>query len=140
MLAIVFGGALEELCPRVNDVGCPVLLAVTVFLAWRESALFGLTVALAAGALEEALSGAPPATAISFFVLGAFAVRKLELPMAGAVFAYPAYVSWMALMCLGQERGAFGRLFVSVPLGLVTMAATCACLQFVRRKAGLDAR
>lgn len=139
VLSMILGGALEELCPRIGEVGCPVLLAVTVFFARRESAPFGIAVALAAGAVEESLVGAAPATVIAFFVLAAVMVKELELSLAGTALVYPLYVGGTALMGLGLEGGVFGRMVVAIPMGLVTMAVIDLVMRIVRGKAGLHA-
>ena len=138
-MAIIIGGALEEFGPRIGGVGCPVLLAVTAFFARRESVPFGLAVAMAAGAVEEALAGAESATAITFFMLAAVAVKELKLPLAASALIYPFYIGWMALMCLGQEGGVFGRAVIAIPLGLVTMTVIDLAMRLVSGKAGLHA-
>lgn len=136
---IVLGGALEEIGPRFGGVGLPILLSVTVFLAARESTLFGILAAVAAGAIEEALVGALPMTALAFFVICALVVNRLELPFWGVLFIYPAYVVWMALMCPGLEAGVFGRFLVSVPVGFATTAGVSGILQVIYGRAGLHA-
>ena len=72
-LVLVFGGAAEELLPKVLGVGFPVLLSATLLVSARASAPAALLFALAAGALEDALCGLPAATGIGFFTLAALA-------------------------------------------------------------------
>ena len=59
LLVLAFGGAVEELAPKVLGVGVPVLLIASVFFATRRTPFVALLFALAAGAVEDSLSGLP---------------------------------------------------------------------------------
>ena len=136
-LALVLGGALEDMLPTFGGLGLPVLLCLAVFFALETRAPVWILAAVAAGGLEEAVASLPPGSAIVFFAAVAVAVRFVREPLVWAVVAYPAYQVWLALVSDGA--GAFGRLLLSVPVGAVSLAAGFAVLSFLWRKAGADA-
>ena len=139
VLALVIGGALEELLPTWSGVGVPVLLSAVAAFALLGSAVEGVLMALAAGAFEESLASLPPVAAISFFVMLAVAVRCSRMPWFWMAAAYPLYQLWIGLMCPGSGGGVFGRFFIAIPVGIVTVFAGLAALTFLRGKAGADA-
>ncbi len=139
-LVLVFGGAAEELLPKVLGVGFPVLLSATLLVSARASAPAALLFALAAGALEDALCGLPAATGIGFFTLAALACRApvLQLPALG--LGYPLFQAWLWLWMPALNGSVFNRILLSLPLGALTAAATGLVLAWLGRKAVLDAR
>ncbi len=137
VVALVVGGALEDMLPHFGGVGVPVLLGAAVFFAVTVGAPAWVLAALAAGALEEALSAQPAATAIVFFAALALAARFLREPLVWALVAYPAYQVWLALV--SDASGAFGRFLLSIPVGAFAVSLTFVVLSGLWRKAGADA-
>ena len=139
-LVLVFGGAAEELLPKVLGVGFPVLLSATLLVSARASASAALLFALAAGALEDALCGLPVATGIGFFTLAAIACRApvLQLPALG--LGYPLFQAWLWLWLPALKGSVFIRILLSLPLGALTAVATGLVLGWLERKAVLDAQ
>lgn len=139
LIALVLGGAAEELLPKVAGVGFPVLMAASVFMAMRRRAPDAVMFAVAAGALEDALSGLPPATSSSFFLAVAALARWSDFPHGALVMAYPVYQGWIWIWTMGQlAGGVYGRTLVAVPAGLVTALATWAALAWMERRAAAD--
>ena len=138
-LVLVFGGAAEELLPRFLGVGFPVLLAASQWFAVRRcGAIQPLLFALAAGAMEDALSSLPAMTGSGFFVLWAAAVRWVRLPRGAMLLAYPIFQVWLYLWVAGLQGGIFNRLLLALPLGLATEFAAGAALVWVAGKAAID--
>ena len=137
VVALVVGGALEDMLPHFGGVGVPVLLGAAVFFAVTVGAPAWVLAALAAGALEEALSAQPAATAIVFFAALALAARFLREPLVWALVAYPAYQVWLGLVAEGS--GAIARAMVAIPVGALSLAAVVALMSVAWRKAGADA-
>lgn len=137
VLALVFGGALEDMLPTIGTLGAPVLLSLAVFFASETRTPVWIMAAVAAGAFEEAVCALPPASAIVFFAAIAVAVRFFREPVLWIVAAYPSYQIWLALVSDGA--GALGRVLISIPFGAVCMAAALAVLPRLWRKAGADA-
>ena len=136
-LALVLGGALEDMLPAFGGLGFPVLLSLAVFFAFETRAPVWIIAAVAAGALEEAVSTLPPASGIVFFAAVAAAMRFFREPLVWVVVAYPACQVWLALVADGA--GALGRILLSVPVGAVSLAVGFAVLSRLWRKAGADA-
>ena len=80
LMALVLGGAAEELLPKVAGIGFPVLLAAALFFAVRRGTAEAVVFALAAGALEDALSALPPGTSPVFFLAAIALARRCGFP------------------------------------------------------------
>ena len=139
-LVLVFGGAAEELLPKVLGVGFPVLLAAALFLSARRSLPSALLFAVAAGALEDALCGLPAVTSIGFFTLAALACRLPWTSWTGAALAFPLYQAWLWLWLPALNGSIFNRLLLAFPFGAVTAVATGFVLVWLERKAVIDAK
>lgn len=137
VLALVVGGALEDMLPTVGALGAPVLLSLAVFFAAETRAPVWIMAAVAAGAFEEAVCALPPGSAIVFFAAIAVAVRFVREPVLWIAVSYPSYQIWLALVSDGA--GALARVLFSIPVGAACMAAALAVLPRLWRKAGADA-
>ena len=137
LLALVIGGALEDMLPTIGSLGMPVLLSLAVFFSVETRTPVWILAAVAAGAFEEAVYALPPASAMVFFAAIAVAVRFLREPIVWIAVAYPSYQAWLALVSDGA--GALGRMLLSVPVGAVCMSAAYLILSRLWRKAGADA-
>ena len=135
-LVLVFGGAAEELLPKVLGVGFPVLLSAALLVSIRRPALPALVFAVAAGALEDALCGLPAATGVGFFTLAAVACRVPILQLRALGLGYPLFQAWLWLPALNGS--VFTRLLLSLPIGALTAGATGLALAWLERKAVLD--
>lgn len=139
LIVLVLGGGLEELLPKCSGVGFPVLLAAVQSLAISfGSAPFVFVFAVLAGAMEDALSSLTPMTSVSYFLVSAFLVRRLELPRGAILLTYPCYQLWLSVWTSGLGGTLFVRLLLAVPLGLVTSALVGAALDGVQRGGALD--
>ena len=139
-LVLVFGGAAEELLPKVLGVGFPVLLSASLLMAARRPVLDAVLFVVAAGALEDALCGLPAATSIGFFVLAAAACRVPWLTLPGLVLAFPLYQAWLWLWLPVLNGSIFNRLLLAFPFGAVTAVVTGLLLIWLERKAVLHAK
>ena len=137
-LVLVFGGTAEDLLPKVLGVGFPVLLASVPVLVARFGRLEGLAYAVAAGAMEEALSSVPPMSGVSFFLAVAVLVRHVGPGWVPALVSYPVYQIWLAVWLVGIGGGVFGRILVAIPVGAVTALAVGAAVNGLCRKAAID--
>ena len=137
VLALVIGGALEDMLPTVGSLGAPVLLSLAVFFAAETRAPVWIMAAVAAGAFEEAVCAMPPGSAMVFFAAIAVAVRFFREPALWIAAAYPSFQIWLALVSDGA--GALARVLLSVPVGAACMAAAFVVLPRLWRKAGADA-
>lgn len=137
-LVLVIGGTVEDLIPKVLGVGAPVLLASVPFMAARCGRIEALAFASAAGAMEEALSSLPPMAGVSFFLVVAFAVRRVGLVWPLAMLVYPVYQIWLAVWLAGIGGGVFGRILVSLPVGFLMVPAVGVALNWLCRKAAID--
>lgn len=127
---------MEDMLPAVGGIGIPVLLGLAVFFATVTRAPVWILTAVSAGALEEALSAQPAATAVVFFVALATAVRFFrELPV-WMVVAYPAYRVWLGLAADDPE--ACVHVLLALPVGILSTAAVFAVTSRLWRKAGAD--
>ena len=137
-LVLVLGASAEELLPKFCGVGFPVLLAAVPFMAVRRTRLEALAFAVAAGAMEEALSALPPVSGVSFFL--AVAVLSRHFGFSGALLAlvYPLYQVWLSVWLVGIGRGVFMRLLLAGPIGFLTMAAVGLAVNWLCRKAAVD--
>lgn len=135
--ALVLGAALEDLLPPFGEVGFPVLLGLAVFFASALDSPGWIVTAVAAGALEDALSSLPPATSIVFFAAAATAARFFREPLVWTFAAYPAFQLWLALVADGT--GFFSRFLLSFPAGALAVATVFAVVPRLWGKAGADA-
>ena len=138
VLLLVVGGAAEDLLPRVLGVGFPVLLAAALHVARRGTAFESAAFAVAAGAFEDALGGLPTAASASYFLLAAWAARRVWFPDAAAAFAYPCYFVWLWAWTGTVGGEIFGRLLASFPVGLATSSAVEFVCSWAERGAALD--
>ena len=137
-LVLVLGASAEELLPKLFGVGFPVLLASVPFMALHRTRLEALAFAVAAGAMEEALSGLPPMSGASFFLVVAVLSRRFALSGILAALAYPVYQIWLAVWLVGIGGGIYGRLLLSFPIGFLTMFAVGTAVNWLCRKAAVD--
>ena len=137
VVAIVLGGALEDMLPSIGSLGVPMLLALAVFFAVETRTPIWIMAAVAAGAFEEAICSLPPGSAIVFFAAIAVAIRFFREPVVWIAIAYPSYQVWLALVADGM--GAPGRILLSVPVGAAFLAVALVVLPWLWRKAGVDA-
>ena len=77
LIVLVVAGAMEELVPKIFNVGLPVLLSAAAYSALRRTPVEALLFALAAGGMEDSLSSLPFATSIGFFVAQFALLRKV---------------------------------------------------------------
>lgn len=139
LLALVIGGAAEELLPKAAGVGFPVLLAATVYFARRRRTAEAVIFAVAAGALEDALCSLPAVTGPSFFLVVTALARWTAFPAGSWALVYPAYQLWLGLWVAEASVRVFGRLIVSLPVGAAAMAGVWTLLAWAERKAAVDA-
>lgn len=139
-IVLVFGGAAEELLPKVLGVGFPVLLSAALVMSARRSALEALLFTIAAGALEDALSGLPAVTSIGFFALAAVVCRIPWAAVPGLVLAFPLYQGWLWLWMPAFNGSIFNRLLLAFPFGALTALVTGMAMVWLERKAVLDAK
>lgn len=138
VLAIVLGAAFEELLPKAMGVGFPILLAAVAFMAFRRGLTAGVLFALAAGAMEEAISSLPPMTCGSYFVLTALLAHWLRLPLLTVVAGAVGLQVWLAVWTAGLGGGVFVRILVALPVGLAAAVAVGAALSWAWGKAAVD--
>lgn len=137
-IVLVLGAGVEELLPRIFGLGFPVILAVVLVFAPRGTALSTALVALCAGALEESLSSLPPLTAVSYFLIVGAAARRTDGAWPVIVLAYPIYQVWLTLWVGGLGGRIFGRMLVSIPVGVLTVCAVGLTWAWLGRKAAID--
>jgi hypothetical protein len=139
LLQLVFASAVECLFPKILSTGLPALLSVAIvfsergFTTWTET----IFIAIIAGAMEDALSGFPPGTSISFFALAVFAIRKLHLPIFYSQIVFPLYFSWMWIWGIVSGCENFLRMVFILPVGFLTTLAFSHIIGYLSRKAGL---
>lgn len=139
LIVLVAAGAAEELSPKWFGVGFPWLLTVTLAFGARRTALAGSVFAVAAGAMEDALSALPPLVSVGFFLAAAAVMRLKTLPRLTAFGAYPVYWLWLAVWVHGAGGGLFGRVLMALPVGAVTFVAAELGLGWLERRAAVDA-
>jgi len=137
-MALVAGGAAEELLPKAAGVGFPVLLMYSIFLATRRNTRSLFMFAVAAGAAEDALSGLPFATSIAFFAMAAAFVHTTGLVRSALALAYPVYQIWLRMWCADLHGGVFGRFLAAFPAGVATAAAVWWIADWIERKGAVD--
>lgn len=120
-LALVLGAGAEELLPRVWGVGAPLLLTLALVVAPRLGLVTAGLVAVAAGAVEDAVSALAPLTSVSFFLLGAAVVRRTGVTRPVALLAYPCYQLWLSVWT--PDLNVFTRALAALPAGVLTAEA-----------------
>lgn len=138
VLTLVLGAAAEELLPKMLGVGFPVLLAAVQFMAVRRPALAAALFAIAAGAVEDAISSLPVMTGASFFLPLAFLTRWSGLPRGVALLSYPLFQLWLGIWVPGLQGNVFHRILMAVPVAVATAWAVGAVLVWAERGAALD--
>ncbi len=142
-LVLVVGGALEELLPKVYGVGAPILMMATLFIASRRPLPVALLFAVAAGAMEDALTSRTPGLGGSlalFFVLAYAARTARTLPVWLALPLYPCCQLLFFADRFFDGRGGETclRFLAAIPVGAATAAVTWAALLALERRAALD--
>ena len=137
---LVLGAAFEELLPKALGVGIPVLMAATSFFSVRGSWSAALPFAVLAGAAEDALSGLPPMTSASYFLVLALLTRIVGRPGSVMAVAYPVYQVWLAVWFPGIGGGIFSRVLLACPIGFLTACAVDLTLGWISRKAAANER
>lgn len=137
-LALIVGAGCEELLPKVFGVGFPVLLMSAQFLAARGRSSLGFLFAIAAGAVEDALSSLTPMTSVSFFLLVAVLVRRTGAPWYLVALTYPCYQLWLTVWTGGLN--VFTRILLSVPIGFLTAFVVGRIVFDFLRRAAIDER
>ena len=138
LLALAFGAAAEELCPKLLGVGLPMLLSEVQFVAARRPLMTALLFAVAAGALEDSLSLLPMATSASFFLAAVVAVKGSGHPRALMAVTYPLYQLWLWLWVNDLGNGVFARLVVALPVGVAVGWMASRLLGWGERRVGID--
>ena len=123
LVTLVLAASAEVLLPSCRGAGLPWLLAAVLALAPRMTLPVALTAALAAGALEDALSMLPPLTATGFFALAALGARLDYLPRPLLLAAFPVFTFWTGLCSSAPVGDLFARTLLAVPLGAIAGAA-----------------
>ena len=137
---LIVGAALEDLLPGVGGVGLPILLTAVQVFACRFGLLPMALLALATGAMEDALSSLAPLTSGSYFLLVAAIVRWARLPRLATVLTYPGYQVWLSLWAFGAGVNAYTRILLAFPVGVLTALPVAAALNWAGRKVALDER
>lgn len=138
LLALVFGGAAEELLPKFPGVGFPILLMACIYMATRRGVWQMFLFAAAAGAAEDSLSSLPWATSIAYFCMVAAFVRTTELEWSAYAFAYPLYQLWIRMWSANLAGGIFGRFLLAIPMGLAAAFCVKNILRWLDRKGAVD--
>ena len=139
VLSLVVCAAVEDLSPKFLDLGLPFVMAAAIvfsdrnLFSWTHTIVF----AAAAGAIEDALCGFPPATSASFFAAAAFAVRKLSLSPLVSSLAFPLYLVWLWTWGLVSGGGNYLRFVFFAPFGLVATFVVSRLVWACAGKAGL---
>lgn len=138
ILVLVVGAGLEELLPKFFGVGFPVLLCACVYFSSRRSTTRAALFAIAAGAVEDAISSLPAMTSVSYFLVAASLSRWSGFPRCTAAFAFLGYQAWLWAWIGTLHGGIFARMFLSLPVGALTAVVTAAVLAWAGRKAAID--
>ena len=139
LIVLVVAGAMEELVPKIFNVGLPVLLSAAAYSALRRTPVEALLFALAAGGMEDSLSSLPFATSIGFFVAQFALLRLFKLPLAAAIPFFALYQFWV-WMWLGSRHsgGLWLRILSSIPVGALTLALVCLAMRWLDGKAAMN--
>ena len=73
-------------------------------------------------------------TRVSFFLAVAGFARVTGLRGAATALTYPCYQLWLAVWTSGLGGGVFGRILLSLPVGLVTAFAVGVTLAWIERR------
>lgn len=136
-MALVLGGALEEMLPRACGVGFPILLAIAETAAPRRSVFAAVSFAIAAGAFEDALSGLPALTSATYFVVAVLLVRWARYGCYMTAVTFPVCQMWTWLWVSSLGGSVFVRVLAAIPLGLVASFAVDLAVRFVERRFAL---
>ena len=137
LLLFVCAG-LEELLPKFFGVGVPLLLASVIFVSFRREAAFSFFFAVAAGAMEDALSALLPLASVSYFLIVWVLVRRLRASWPLMAALCPGYQLWLFVWTSGIGAGVFVRLLTAIPVGLLTAWCVGGLLRWVERRAAVD--
>jgi len=139
VLVLVLGAGAEELLPKILGVGFPILLTTVQFEAVRRRlTVTAVLFAIAAGAMEDAISSLPVMTSASYFVLVAMLIRWSGFHRAAVLLTYPCYQLWLVLWTSGRSGEVFNRLWLSLPVGMVTALTVVYVLSWAEGKAAID--
>lgn len=144
LIALVFGGALEEFLPKALGAGAPVLLALAFSVASGKSLTATVLFALAAGAFEDALSSLPLMTSPCVFLAVAVltwrtrALLPVVLRPAILLVCYPVYLLWLMLI-VPDVRFSLGGILLAMPVAALTAFVVDCGLAWLERKAAVDA-
>lgn len=138
VLVLVLCACAEELLPKFLSVGFPVLFAASHHFAARRPALFTVLFAIAAGAMEDAISSLPAMTSVSSFLLTALFVRWVGFSRVTTALTFACYQVWLSVWQSALGGGVFTRLLVSVPIGLMTALSVEWVLTSLERKAAVN--
>jgi len=138
LIALVLGGAAEELLPKFCGVGFPVLMALTAVVAVRKPAPAMVLFALAAGAFEDALSSLPTMTSPCLFLAVAVLAHKTRFAKTALIAAYPLYQLWLKFIVPGLSGSLGTRFLVAFLIAAVTVFAVELLWAWTERKAALD--
>lgn len=137
VFVLVLGAWAEEFLPKFLGVGFPVLLVASHHFASRRASAFMCLFAIAAGAMEDAISFLPTMTSVSYFLLSACFVRWVGFSRVTAALTYAGYQVWLAVWQSALGGVVFARLLVAVPVGLMTALAVEWILTTVEREAAV---
>lgn len=137
-LVLVLLGTAEEMAPKLLEVGLPLLLVAVQFYAARRSLPEAIVFAVAAGGVEDALSGLPLMTSVSYFLAVTILIRWVEVPRFATFLTFPIYQLWLHLWVPRIEGGVFMRMLVSLPLGAVLAFLLVPVLAGLDGKAAVD--
>ena len=148
LLCLVAAAAMQELLPAFGGTKAPMLVVFAVYTAFRPSRSW-IAVAVAAGALEDALNGNPSLCGTCFALLaatGAHFARAFEydMPQAAvgaiaAAIAAPVHEIWLSTWgALPPECPLFVRFCASALPAAVAGALAFALLPAAEAFAGFD--
>ena len=134
-IVLILGAGMEDLLPKFLGVGFPVLLVTAQFLAFLRVGLAEMLIlAVIGGAFEDAISGLPPMTNVSYFLIIVSLVRRIGMPRLVTIVSYPCYQIWLSMWTSGLGGGIFNRILLSIPVGYITACAVVAVLSWISGK------
>jgi hypothetical protein len=137
LLVLCVGGAAEELLPKFFCVGFPVLLSAVIAISSKQALVGAVLFAIAAGGVEDSLSSLPLMTSVSYFVIVALVVRRIELSYVAFLVSYPAYQVWIAAWTGSLGASVFLRFLIAIPIGVATVALTSWLVGIAERRAAI---
>ena len=140
LIVLLIGAAVEELLPKFNSVGFPVLMLASVWFATHRPLAEMLVLAVASGAAQDSLSALPIALTPSYLLAVTALARWSKLPRASFLLAFPLYQFWLAVWINTLSGGLWSRLVVSVPVAAVTAYLLWHVLEYSERRFLGDAR